>query len=133
MSSDSRLKSAELESFRKSLLLLQARLQGDVVQMTDEALNRGGEGGGGNLSSVPIHLADLGTDNYDQEFTLGLIENEQLTLDEIQGALERLEVGTFGRCDGCEKSITKARLQALPYTRYCIECARRREGRGGLG
>ncbi|QDV33325.1 TraR/DksA family transcriptional regulator [Tautonia plasticadhaerens] len=133
MSSDSRLKDAELQHFRKTLLLLHARLRGDVVQMTDEALNRGGEAGAGNLSSTPIHLADLGSDNYDQEFTLGLIENDQLTLDEIRAALERLEVGTFGRCDGCDKAIAKVRLQALPYTKYCIECARLHEGRGALG
>lgn len=133
MPSETRLKEADLQGFRKALLLLHARLRGDVVQMTDEALNRGGERGVGNLSSTPIHMADLGSDNYDQEFTLGLIENDQLTLDEIRAALERLEVGTFGRCDACHKAIAKARLQALPYTKYCIECARQHEGRGPLG
>ena len=133
MASDTRLKVGELEGFRKALLFLRARLQGDLDQMTDEALNRGGEGGGGNLSTMPLHLADLGSDNYDQEFTLGLIENEQETLDEIQQALVRLEVGTFGRCGGCGKPIAKARLQALPYARYCIECARAAEGSGAPG
>lgn len=124
-------KADELELYRRILEKLQARLRGDVDQMTEEALHRGGgESGGGNLSRVPVHIADLGTDNFDQEFTLGLIENEQETLDEIQAALERVEAGRFGLCEGCEKPIAKARLQALPYTRYCIECARREEQSG---
>ena len=130
MASDARSKWADPEQFRAILLKLQSRLRGDVDQMTDEALNRGGQEGGGNLSSVPLHIADLGTDNYDQEFTLGLIENEQETLDEIAEALGRIEGGTFGLCGNCERPIAKARLQALPYTRYCIECARLSEGAG---
>ena len=132
MASEMRLKMGDLETYRKVLLHLRARLQGDVDQMPHEALNRGGEGGG-NLSSMPIHLADLGTDNFDQEFTLGLIENEQETLGEIQAALNRIEGGTFGRCNGCDRPIARARLQALPYTRYCIECARQHEGRPAIG
>ena len=55
--------------------------------MTDEALRRDNGGGTGNLSNVPLHMADLGTDNYDQEFTLELIENEQVTLDLVNEAL----------------------------------------------
>ncbi len=133
MANDRQLKQDEQERFRKILLSLRARLQGDVDQMTDEALNRGGDAGNGNLSSMPIHMADLGTDNFDQEFTLGLIENEQETLDEIEAALVRLADGGFGRCGDCEKPIAKARLQALPYTRYCIECARAHENRVALG
>lgn len=133
MASDSRMNRDEQERFRKILLSLRARLQGDVDQMTDEALNRGGDAGGGNLSSMPIHMADLGTDNFDQEFTLGLIENEQETLDEIQAALVRLQDDSFGRCGDCEKPIAKARLLALPYTRFCIECARKHEKRVALG
>ncbi|RUL88919.1 TraR/DksA family transcriptional regulator [Tautonia sociabilis] len=128
MASDSRLKPGELEGYRKALLFLRARLQGDLDQMTEQALHRGGEGGNGNLSTMPMHLADLGTDNYEQEFTLGLIENEQETLGEISEALARLDGGTYGICGGCGKPIAKARLQALPYTRYCIECARAHEG-----
>lgn len=133
MASDSRLSPDEQLRFRGILLTLRSRLQGDVNQMTDEALNRGGDAGGGNLSSMPIHMADLGTENFDQEFTLGLIENEQETIDEIQAALARLEVGSFGVCGDCEKPITKARLQALPYTRLCIECARQHENRVAFG
>lgn len=133
MASDRRLSPDEQQRFQGILLSLRSRLQGDVDQMTDEALNRGGDAGGGNLSSMPIHMADLGTENFDQEFTLGLIENEQETLDEIQAALVRLEVGSYGLCVECEKPIAKARLQALPYTRLCIDCARQQENRLAIG
>jgi RNA polymerase-binding transcription factor DksA len=124
------LKPDELESYRKILLGLRARLRGDLDQMTDEALRRGGGEAAGNLSSMPLHMADLGTENFDQDFTLGLIENEQDTLAQIEGALGRIEKGTFGVCEDCEQPIAKSRLSALPYTPRCIDCARRQEEQG---
>lgn len=123
------MKNEELELFRQTLQSLRARLRGDLDQMTDEALKRNQPDSSGNLSNVPLHMADVGTENYDQEFTLGLIENEQETLEQIQDALTRIEAGTFGRCQECSAPIAKPRLQALPYTRYCIECARKLESR----
>jgi RNA polymerase-binding transcription factor DksA len=124
------LKNDELEAFRKTLLGLQSRLRGDLDQMTDEALRRDQPDSSGNLSNVPLHMADIGTENYDQEFTLGLIENEQGTLELVNEALDRLERGKFGRCVECGEPISKPRLQALPYTRHCIQCARDLESRG---
>ncbi|CAN5798321.1 TraR/DksA family transcriptional regulator [soil metagenome] len=129
MAGTSKLKAKELESYRKLLDGLRNRLRGDLDQMTDEALHRDQPEASGNLSKVPIHLADLGTDQFEQEFTLGLIETEQGTLDEVEGALQRIGEGTFGTCEECGKPINKARLQALPYTRHCIECARELEAR----
>jgi len=124
------LKNEELESFRTALLGLRSRLRGDLDQMTDEALRRDQPDSSGNLSNVPLHMADVGTENYDQEFTLGLIENEQGTLELVIEALERLKHGKYGRCVECGESISKPRLQALPYTRHCIQCARELESRG---
>src|SRR3981081_4717776 len=95
------MKNEELESFRETLLSLRARLRGDLDQMTDEALKRNQPDSSGNLSNVPLHMADVGTENYDQEFTLSLIENEQGTLEQIYDALERIEAGTFGMCEEC--------------------------------
>lgn len=123
------LKSEELQAYRQALLNLRARLRGDLDQMTDEALKRNQPDSSGNLSNVPLHMADVGTENYDQEFTLSLIENEQETLEQIQDALSRIEAGTYGRCQECGGPIAKPRLQALPYTRHCIECARKVENR----
>jgi len=124
----STFKSEELGSIRETLQSLRSRLRGDLDQMTDEALRRDNAGGTGNLSNVPLHMADLGTDNYDQEFTLGLIENEQGTLELINEALGRMEKGTYGHCVECDELISKPRLQAIPYARHCIQCARKLEG-----
>jgi DnaK suppressor protein len=118
---------ADFDGYRQQLLNLRSRLRGDVSHLTHEALRETGGEGGGNLSHTPIHMADLGTDNFEQEFTLGLIQNEEQALDEIGVALDRLDQRTFGRCEECQKEIPRARLQALPYTRYCVECARKHE------
>src|SRR6185437_9406930 len=97
---------------------LRSRFRGDLSQMTDEALRRNVAEGGGNLSNVPLHMADVGTENYDQEFTLGLIENEQETLELINEALDRIKQGKYGLCVECDEAIAKPRLAALPYTRH---------------
>ena len=124
------MKNDELEAFRQTLEMLRARLRGDLDQMTDEALRRSIVNGSGNLSNVPLHMADVGSENYDQEFTLELIENEQGTLELVNEALDRLEQGKFGLCVECGEPISKPRLQAIPYTRHCIHCARLVENGG---
>ena len=116
---------AELETYGEALRSLRERLTGDVSHLADEALRaRGGEASG-SLSNAPLHMADLGTDNFEQEFTLSLLQNQEQALKEITDALERVRQGTFGRCEECEGAIPKARLQALPYTRHCVACARK--------
>jgi RNA polymerase-binding transcription factor DksA len=76
-------------------------------------------------------MADLGTDNFEQEMSLNLLQNEEQVLDEIAAALDRINQGTFGRCEECDTEIPKARLQAVPYARYCVECARKLEQKAG--
>ena len=89
---------------------------------------------GSNLSNMPIHMADVGTDNFEQEFTLGLIETERQILREIQEALARIDDGTFGVCQGTGKPIPRVRLEAVPWAKYTIELqppARSRQGAAG--
>jgi DnaK suppressor protein len=118
---------AELQSYQDQLNALRNRHNGDVSHLTDEALRRTGGGATGNLSNMPIHMADLGTDNFEQEFTLSLLQNEEQLLDEIAAALDRIKHGTFGQCEECKGAIPKPRLQAVPYARYCVDCARKLE------
>jgi DnaK suppressor protein len=120
---------AEMEAYRPPLLALRKRLNGDVSHLADEALRMNQKEASGNLSSMPIHMADIGTDNFEQEFTLSLLANEEQVLGEISAALERIHEGTFGRCEECQGEIPKARLKVLPYTRYCVACARKLEQR----
>jgi RNA polymerase-binding transcription factor DksA len=116
--------SSELEHYRQKLLALESQLNGDVACLADEALGKPGEEATCNLSHVPIHMADLGTASFEQQFTLSLMENEEQVLKEIAAAWDRIDQGTFGRCEECRKEIPKARLLVLPFTSYCVECAR---------
>jgi DnaK suppressor protein len=118
---------AELNHFRRRLLYLKKRVGGDLTELEEEALRPAGGESSGGLSDVPVHPADMGTDNFDKELDLALVENEEQLLVEINDALDRIEKGTFGRCENCHRRIAKARLEALPYARYCIRCAARFE------
>lgn len=119
-----------LEQYRQILLALARRLSGDVRSVADEAMRTAGGEASGNLSNAPIHLADLGTDNFEQEVSLSLLENEDRILEQIAAAVRRIDAGTFGRCIECDKPINDQRLQALPYTPYCVQCARRVQENG---
>ena len=118
------LKTKDLESFRDLLLAKRRELLGDVHSMEEEALR---SASGSNLSNLPIHMADMGTDNYEQEFTLGLVEKDRQLLREINVALGKIRDGTYGICEGTGKPITKARLEAKPWARYSIEYTRQVE------
>ena len=118
---------AILDGFRQQLLDLRNRLKGDVTNLADEALRKAGGEASGSLSNMPIHMADLGSDSFEQEFTLSLLENEEQLLEEVNAALDRIERGVFGRCEECNAVIPKVRLNAVPYTRYCVDCARKQE------
>jgi RNA polymerase-binding protein DksA len=119
-----RLTDAEIQSFRALLLQKRSQIVGDVNEMEDEALKKPRLDASGDLSSMPIHMADLGTDNYEQEFALGLMDSERKLLREIDDALGRIERGVYGICEGTGKPIPKARLRAQPWARYSVEYAR---------
>lgn len=114
----------QLAEFREQLLAKRAELTGDVERLTAEARK---ENGFNEQSTMPIHMADLGSDNWEQDFTLGLIVNEQNLVREIDEALDRIEKRTYGMCVATQKKITIARLRAKPWAKYCIEYERARE------
>lgn len=119
-----RLTAVEIEYFKQTLLQKRREIVGDVNEMEDEALKKPRLDASGDLSSMPIHMADLGTDNYEQEFALGLMDSERKLLREIDDALQRIEQGTYGICEGTGKPIPKVRLKAQPWARYCVQYAR---------
>jgi len=80
---------------------------------------------------MPIHMADIGSDNYEQEFTIDLIQNEEMEVREIDDALARIEDGTFGTCTACECRIPKERLKAIPYAMMCVKCKESEEVAAG--
>jgi DnaK suppressor protein len=113
----------DMQSYKERLLVLRARLRGEVNQLADGALNSGHSEANGDVSRMPIHMADLGTDNFEREFTLSLMESEEDTLGRIEASLERIEDGTYGDCGECGAKIPKARLNAIPYATLCVKCA----------
>jgi len=119
----------DLEHYRDLLLEKRRELVGDMHSMEGEALRTTG---GSNLSTLPMHMADLGTDNYEQDFTLGLVEKERNLLREINDALAKIQNGSFGLCEGTGKPISKPRLEAQPWARFSIEHARQME-KNGMG
>ncbi|MGB0739915.1 MAG: TraR/DksA family transcriptional regulator [Planctomycetaceae bacterium] len=124
--------SEELEKFRTMLKLLRGRLRGDVEQLKEEAFSNSDSGNDQRSSN---HMAELGSDAWDLEFSLQLVESDQNVLEEISHALQKIDDGTFGLCESCTETgrsaarakIAKARLQAIPYARNCIECEREKE------
>jgi DnaK suppressor protein len=116
----SRLTAKDLEYFRELLLLRRRQLAGDLTSMETEALRSSG----GNSSHMPIHMADIGTDTFDQDFMLGLAANERVLLKEIDEALERIEKGEYGICALTGDPIPKSRLNAKPWAKYTVESAR---------
>ena len=110
-------KKAETKVYKQLLLELRARLRGDVSTMADAALKDSSD------AALSIHMADAGTDNFEQEFTLGLLANDGETLEKIESALQRIENKEYGNCLDCENAIPKTRLNAIPYTSFCVKCA----------
>jgi DnaK suppressor protein len=123
------MKNAEMQVYKDQLLILRARLRGDVDHMADAALRKSRSEANGDLSSMPIHMADIGSDNFEQEFTLSLMENDGGTLTQIEASLERIEEGTYGQCEECGMKIPKTRLNAIPYAILCVRCAQQQEQR----
>jgi len=119
-----RLSPAVIKHFQGLLLQKRKELQQNVSEIEGETLRKSRLDASGDLSSMPIHMADLGTDNFQQEFSLELMDSERKLLVEIDDALNRIENGVYGICEGTGKPITKPRLEAQPWARYSIEYAR---------
>lgn len=121
-----KLSDKDLEEFKVALLKARAVLSGDLSQLHEEAF-----GQNGNVDASESRPGDS-ADGYYQEFNLQLLERDEETLQQVLDALERVQNGTFGKCEGCENMILKERLRAVPHARFCIDCQRQIERRGGM-
>ena len=120
----SRLSASEIKHFQEMLLEKRRDILSDVSDIESETLKKSRLDATGDLSSMPIHMADIGTDNYEQEFALDLMDGERKLLREIDDALGRIEQETYGICEGKGTAIAKARLEAQPWARHSVEYAR---------
>lgn len=121
-----KLSTKELGDYRAILLQQRKELIARVTGLEEDALRSSG----GNLSTMPLHMADIGTDTFDQDLAIGMAETERALLREIDDALTRIAQKTYGICQLTGKAIPKARLEAKPWAKYTIEAARQIEKSG---
>jgi DnaK suppressor protein len=115
-------KAAQLREYRDVLQKLRDRVVDEISFLAGDNLNRSQRESSGDLSSYSFHMADQGTDNFDREFALNLVSSEQDVLYEIDDAIRRIELKTYGVCESCGKQVERARLKALPFAKMCIAC-----------
>ncbi len=114
----------QMNFLKTELMERRAEILGDIASLGQD------NGSNGNLSHMPVHMADVGTDYYEREFTLGLMESERRLVREIDEALIRMKDGYYGVCLETGEPIGFARLEFKPWAKYSIEVARQREKRG---
>ncbi len=119
----------ELHGYRARLLALAARLSGEVSGLRGEAIRPAGAEDYYQPESAPTHPDELATHRTEEDTLLGLVDNEEQLLAEVNEALARMDRGTFGRCAGCGRPLSRTRLSAVPYARDCARCAHEREDR----
>ena len=121
------MKDEELKALRKKLIELRQKLANNVNRMQTEALRVGGE----TLNELPDlpmeQLADQGSDNFAKDLMIGILQNSEAEVCEIDAALQKIESGVYGVCEGCKSPIDRARLAALPFARLCMKCKQAEE------
>jgi len=117
----------ELNEFKKIILKRKEEIDDEIKHISDDTLKKSQKEASGDISGYTYHMADVATDNYDREFSLGLASNDRQALYELNDALKRIEDGRFGICEDCQRLITKVRLKALPQARLCVKCQEKRE------
>ncbi len=115
------------EKYKKLLLKKKEEILQAMKHIEEDALSRSQREASGDLSGYTLHMADIATDSYDREFSLGLASNAQQILYAIEEALKRLKDKGFGNCQLCEKPIPRKRLQVIPYASLCIACQAKEE------
>lgn len=113
-----------LDSFTRSqkdkLLQLRDAMVDSMAGVAQDTLRSRAEGS--EASAFGMHQADAGSDAYDRDFALSLLSQEQDALYEIDQALKRIELGTYGICEMSGKQIPRTRLEAIPFARFTVEC-----------
>jgi len=114
----------EWAKFKHNLLELRDRLRDQMNGLAKESAEQ--------MAGYSLHMADSGTDNFDRDFALSLLSSDQDAIYEIEEALRRMQRGTYGTCELTGKAIPKARLDAIPWTRFTVEAQSQLEREGAL-
>ena len=119
----------ELSEYKKIILKKKDEILDNINHISEDTLKKSPKDASGDISSYTYHMADLATDTYDREFSLGLASNERELLYELDDALKKIDDATFGVCEECKAVIAKTRLKAIPYARFCVRCQEKKEKR----
>ena len=119
----------ELEYFKKLILKIKEKILDEIKHISEDTLKKSQKDAAGDISGYTYHMADVASDTYDREFSLGLASNERQSLYELDDALKKMEEGTFGICEECKSLITKTRLKVVPFARFCVKCQEKKEKR----
>lgn len=122
-----KMSKGELKMYKELLLKERAKVGGDLSHITENTLKKSQRDASGDLSGYSYHMADVASDDYERDFSLGRATDEQKLLYLIDEALKRIEEGTYGNCIECGKPIAKTRLKALPHAEVCINCQKKKE------
>lgn len=117
-----------LAQLKKELLDIKEQILNQIKQISQDASSTQ-KNDSGDVSGHALHMADVATDMYDREFSMGLASNDRELLNKVAKALDRLEDNTFGICQCCGKAIRLVRLKAIPYTEHCLVCQEKLDSR----
>lgn len=117
----------ELAEFKKLILKKKEEILEEIKHISEDTLKQSQKDAAGDISGYTYHMADVATDNYDREFSLGLASNSREQLYELDDALKKIEDGTYGICEECSARIAKNRIKAIPNARLCIKCQEKKE------
>lgn len=122
-----KLTKKELNEFRKLILKRKEEVLEGIKHISEDTLKKSQKEAAGDISGYAYHMADVATDTYDREFSLGLATSGRELLYSLDDALKRIEEGIFGICEECKALIAKTRLKAVPYARFCVKCQEKKE------
>lgn len=114
----------DLLFYKKTLLETKEKITSQLKQIASDK-----EDHSRDVSGHALHMADVATDMYDREFSLGLASNDRELLYKIEAALQRIDENRFGLCEECHKPIPTVRLKAIPYVQTCLKCQEKLEKR----
>ena len=118
---------SDLKDFKKIVLKKKEEILNDLKHISDDTLRKSQKEASGDISGYTYHMADVATDNYDREFSLGIASGERKMLYELDDAMKKIDEGIFGICEDCKSPIAKNRLKAVPYARLCVKCQEKKE------
>ena len=123
-----KLAKKEMLYYKKLILKKKDDIIDEIKHISEDTLKKSIKDASGDISGYTYHMADIATDTYDREFSLGIASNERKLIYELDDALKKIEEGNYGVCERCKGNIPKTRLKALPYARFCLKCQEASEG-----